>query len=212
MWDDTENQIRMVLIRHGATLANKEHRYLGKTDSGLIPEGIEILEKGKETGIYPDVDILFSSPMKRCLETAKLLYPFQEPVVIPEWEEIDFGIFEGKNYEELKEDVRYQAWIDSHGTLPFPEGESREHFIRRCEQGFYNMLSKLSECGQKHRKLLGNIGCILHGGTIMALLSMFYGGDYFDHQIANGLGYRCRLEYAEKKICFQDVEKLGHIR
>lgn len=202
--------MRIFLIRHGATFANKEHRYLGKTDQSLSPEGIEALKEKKDAGMYQKVDALFSSPMKRCLETAKLLFPYLEPVMIPEWEEIDFGIFEGKNYEELKEDDRYQAWIDSHGTLPFPEGESREQFIRRCEQGFYNMLSKISECDRKHREPSMDIGCILHGGTIMALLSMFYGGDYFDYQVANGLGYRCRLTCKEKVIRFQDAWMLAH--
>ena len=53
---------------------------------------------------------------------------------------MDFGEFEGKNYIELQKDPNYQAWIDSNGTLPFPGGESREAFIKRCEQGFYRML------------------------------------------------------------------------
>ena len=26
-------------------------------------------------------------------------------------------------------------------------------------------------------------GAVVHGGTIMAILSSFYGGDYFDHQV-----------------------------
>lgn len=34
----------LVFIRHGATQANKERRYLGKTDESLSEEGIEILE------------------------------------------------------------------------------------------------------------------------------------------------------------------------
>ena len=42
-----ENQIeiRLTLIRHGATLSNKEGRYLGKTDEALSPEGIGMLKK-----------------------------------------------------------------------------------------------------------------------------------------------------------------------
>ena len=49
--------------------------------------------------------------MQRCLETAGILYPGKTPIVIPEWREIDFGDFEGKNAGELQGDPRYQAWI-----------------------------------------------------------------------------------------------------
>lgn len=188
----SENQITLVLIRHGATNANKERRYLGKTDETLSEEGRERLLQAKQSGIYPEVDVLFSSPMRRCRETAELLYPGQEPMIIPEWEEMNFGEFEGKNYFDLKDDVRYQEWIDSNGTLPFPSGESREEFIERCKNGFYKMLEVISVRYQSKETL--TIGLVVHGGTIMSLLSEFYGGDYFDYQVKNGLGYACALE------------------
>ena len=145
MRNRSENKIRLMMIRHGATESNKEHRYLGKTDESLSREGIEILEKVKQNSCYPEIDCLFSSPMKRCIETAAILYPEKEILTIQEFAEMDFGIFEGKNYLDLKNDERYQAWIDSNGTLPFPEGESREDFMKRCEQGFRRMLFFLRE-------------------------------------------------------------------
>ena len=94
-----ENQIeiRLTLIRHGATLSNKEGRYLGKTDEALSPEGIGMLKKAVTGGNYPTADLLFSGPMKRCLETAQILYPGQTPIFVPEWTEMDFGAFEGHN-------------------------------------------------------------------------------------------------------------------
>lgn len=193
MWNWTENQIRLVLIRHGATPANKEHRYLGKTDEPLSEEGIEELQKKKKKNLYPEVTELFSSPMKRCIQTAELIYPAKEPILIPEWTEMDFGDFEGKNYADLQGDKNYQAWIDSNGTLPFPGGESREYFIERCERGFYGMLEQFSEGACVEQANL-TIGAIVHGGTIMALLSRFYGGEYFDYQVANGRGYICTLK------------------
>lgn len=208
MWNRSENKIRLVFIRHGATEANKEHRYLGKTDESLSVEGIGELQKAKHANRYPDIDHLFSSPMKRCLETAGVLYPDREAVVIPEWEEMDFGDFEGKNYIELQGDTRYQEWIGSNGTLPFPDGESRENFIRRCEQGFYRMLTQLSGLFDEERDHAVTIGSIVHGGTLMALLSSFYGGEYFDYQVANGQGYCCGLEYGCEKIRFVSLEKI----
>ena len=85
MWNRTEDQIEihLTLIRHGATLSNKEGRYLGKTEEALSPDGIRTLEKSVADRIYPIADVLFSGPMKRCLETAQILYPGQTPICNP---------------------------------------------------------------------------------------------------------------------------------
>lgn len=219
-----ENQITLVLIRHGKTKSNEEHRYLGKTEESLSKAGKKEILEYKAQQRYPAVDCLFSSPMERCLQTAKLIYPDLEPVRIPEWKEMDFGAFEGKNYEELKEDERYQKWIDSNGLLPFPEGESREGFISRCEKGFRGMLEEIEGteevretekeeaaemCEMKRTEVTDkNIGMIVHGGTIMALLSRYGGGSYFDYQTANGNGYICTLTEENGKPVFTDIRKL----
>lgn len=39
------------------------------------------------------------------------------------------GVLKEKNYEELKDDPGYQRWLDSNGTIPFPEGEGQETFL-----------------------------------------------------------------------------------
>ncbi len=143
MRNRSENQIELYLIRHGATKANREHRYLGRTEELLSKEGREALKAFQRKGFYPDpasLQALFVSPLERCRETAELLFGDCEQHVIPEFREMDFGLFEGKNYQDLQGDALYQAWIDSNGTLPFPEGESREDFIERCRRGFEEML------------------------------------------------------------------------
>lgn len=196
----TADQITMVFLRHGETEANREHRYLGKTDAPLSEAGRRALEETQRTKGYPAVEALFVSPMKRCLQTAGLLYPEVPAFVVPEWEEMDFGAFEGKNYEQLKGDPRYQAWIDSNGTLPFPEGESREAFCSRCRAGWEKMIAALSR--RREEAEMCTVGLVVHGGTIMALLEQYYGGGYFTWQTGNGRGYVCTvsLESGEGKI------------
>lgn len=189
MWYRSENQIELVMIRHGITPSNKEHRYLGRTDEGLCPEGKRILAERKHN--YPNVDYLFASPMKRCRESAEILYPNQDIIIIPEWVEMNFGDFEGKNHLELEGNLYYQKWIDSNGSLPFPGGESRGDFAERCTRGFYKMLEHVESLSYQDHAI--RLGMILHGGTIMSLMSTFLGGEYFDYQVANGQGYLCRL-------------------
>ena len=207
MRNRTENQIKLVMIRHGATKGNRERRYIGRTDTSLTDEGVKELLENKKGNCYPQADVLFVSPMKRCLETAGILYPGVRSVIIPEWKEIDFGAFEGKNYIELKEDDRYQAWIDSGGTLPFPEGESREAFISRCEAGFREMLEVLAAREGKEKACTA--GLIVHGGTIQALLNRYSGGDYFDYQVPNGSGYLGTLLREDGKIKIELLRKIS---
>ncbi len=66
---------------------------------------------------------------------------------------MDFGQFEGKNYEELKDNPDYQKWIDSNGTLPFPGGEPREQFIRRSMEGFDWMMSDILIKSEKNTRI-----------------------------------------------------------
>lgn len=198
MWNRTENQIKLTVtwIRHGRTKGNEEHRYLGKTDEPLSENGIGQLMEQKETEKKDAGTFLFSSPMLRCIQTAELLYG-RTPIRIPEWEEMDFGRFEGKNYKELCKDPDYQKWIDSNGTLPFPEGESREQFIARCMRGFDRMIAEVirqsagfSDKGEnKDAELDLSATAVVHGGTIMAVLSTLTGSEYFDFQVENGKGY-----------------------
>lgn len=190
MWNGTENQIELFLIRHGKTRANLEHRYLGRTDEELSPEGKAALAAQRAAGKYPApevVDAVVASPMKRCLQSAALLYPGRTPLVIEEFREMDFGAFEGKNYMELRDDARYQAWIDSNGTLPFPEGEGQEALKERCRRGLIRMIGQLGKADRA--------AAIVHGGTIMALLGEYGALSYFDYQCENGGGYRCRISF-----------------
>lgn len=181
-------------IRHGATKANREHRYLGKTEEPLSIEGREQLEGLRDKDIFPEEpDVLLTSPMKRCIESAGILFPQESPYFISEWREMDFGRFEGKNYEDLKEDSYYQAWIDSNGTLPFPEGEGQSGFVKRCMAGYERATQLLLSEAVKEKKKRICVASVVHGGTIMAVLSTISGGSYFDYQVKNGGGYRCKI-------------------
>lgn len=166
--------MKIYLIRHGKTAGNLEKRYIGVTDEPLCPEGMAEL-RGRR---YPGCELVIASPMKRCVETARIIYPDKELVTCVDLAECDFGDFEGKNYLELSGNADYQRWIDSGGTLPFPNGEDPENFKARCVRGFDKMISRCSECG--------SIAFVVHGGTIMAVMERYGGRDFYDCRIGNG--------------------------
>lgn len=225
MWDWTEDKIKVKItwIRHGMTRANEEHRYLGKTDEPLSEKGIRFLQEKKKKSFFNAPEFLYASPMKRCVQTAEILFR-RKPVLIPEWKEMDFGQFEGKNYEELKDNPDYQKWIDSNGTLPFPGGESREQFIRRSMEGFDRMMSDILKRSEKNTGIQNDtdprylnsdrgteipVVTVVHGGTIMAVLSSLTGGEYFDFQVKNGEGYETVLEWIQGRWKITSLTKIG---
>lgn len=183
--------MKLFLIRHGMTKGNIEKRYIGSTDEILCPEGIEQLEQRKRIGIYkeiPEDAILWSSPMRRCLQTAEILFGKKQPKIENRLRECDFGDWEGKNYIDLSNDKNYQAWIDSGGSIPFPNGEAIQTFKRRCVQACCEILNQ----GQESDHYI----FVVHGGTIMAILEQlgYPKKGYYDYQCQNGEGYVCTVE------------------
>ena len=177
------------LIRHSMTKGNLEKRYVGsRTDEPLCREGIALLE-GFSYPAGEQVERVIVSPMRRCVQTAQILFPGKELVLEPGLMECDFGAFENKNYEELSGDPAYQEWIDSNGTMPFPGGESMEGFQKRCREQFARILEACLEESVE----LGAF--VVHGGTIMSILSGFskVPGDYFSWQVKNGEGFQIKI-------------------
>lgn len=170
--------MRIIFIRHGKTAGNLEKRYIGRTDEPLCSE----VKNELRLHSYPAADMVISSPMKRCTETAELIYPDKKIVICDDLRECDFGDFEGKNYTELSGNADYQRWIDSGGKTAFPNGEDHESFTKRCILAFEKAASD-------------NIGrsaaFVVHGGTIMAVLEKYAypKRDFYDFQVKNGCGY-----------------------
>ena len=77
-----------------------------------------------------------TSDLKRCLQTAQILFPDQNVRVMPEFREMNFGQWEGKTYAELAGDPHYEEWINHHFTSEPPEGESYPVFADRIEKGW----------------------------------------------------------------------------
>ena len=194
--------MKVFLIRHGRTKGNLEHRYVGSTDEELLGSEYERISQAKEQ--YPKPDFLFVSSLKRCVQTAALLYPEKKMKTDTELRECEFGAFEYKNYLELQGNEAYQAWIDSGGTLAFPGGESRKEFVERCSRAFEKCCKDAAKSGSVQA------GFVVHGGTIMAVLDQFSEPhrDYFDWQVKNTEGFMCELNWQGEKLRLTDIQKL----
>lgn len=179
--------MRIILIRHAMTPGNSMKKYIGSTDEDISKDGIEALQKLLLQEKYPKIDVLYSSSMKRCLHTCKIIYENMQINVKENLKECDFGDFENKNYEELKEDPYYIKWLESNGKGTFPGGENPDKFSKRVNEAFEEILEENSENK--------TVGIVCHGGTIMAILEKYEENHlYFEWNCKNGLGYICEYK------------------
>lgn len=195
---------KLYLIRHGKTYGNSLSRYIGcRTDEPLC-------EEGREAALacdYPVPQVLYVSPMKRCRETAQILFPqIAEHIIVEELKECDFGDFENKNYKELSGNEEYQKWIDSQGVMAFPGGESMEEFQKRASRSFAGCIEEILKKGYD------SAGFVVHGGTIMAILGSYANpkGEYFSWHTDNVQGYEIELDETlwKEKNEFRTVVRL----
>lgn len=193
--------MNIVLIRHGKTIGNQNKEYVGRSNQPILDGAKDEVSKIR----YPKVDIVFSSPLLRAMQTAKLVFPDQIATVVDGLIECDFGDFGGKTYDQLKNNPDYQRWIDSGGIAAIPNGEDGLSFRKRCVDAFYCILDKSILNGHH------DIGIVCHGGTIMAILDGItkHEKGFYNWQVKNLYGYI--ISFDEKhmpKFSAENIVKL----
>ncbi len=192
---------RILLIRHAATEGNTQKRYMGcRSDVPVSGAGLECLRNADKDSLG-EYDRIFCGSMERCVTTAEYLFPGREISVLPDMTEMDFGLYEGKNYEDLKDEPYYQRWIDSGGTLPFPEGEDMAGFSGRSLNAFREITGALND-GE-------SAAIVCHGGNIMGIMSRLTEGNYFDFNVGNLEGFVLEIEYDGEIVNDLSYERFG---
>lgn len=152
------------LIRHGLTEGNLAQQYIGKTDLPLAGVGVAQLKQYADEHDYPKVDAVYSSPMLRCVQSARILYPAKDIQTVDKLREIDFGRFEGKTANELEGDPAYADWAAGRINAA-PDGEDNTEFAKRLCVGLNEIVRDMMAKKAEHAAV------IMHGGAIMMLLA-----------------------------------------
>lgn len=92
--------MKLILVRHGETEANAKQILQGKDDSKLTSNGVkQAKEAGRNLKNNYGVDLIFCSPLGRCVETLNNIleeYPCEGQIFMSKLiAERDFGEFEG---------------------------------------------------------------------------------------------------------------------
>lgn len=158
---------RLTIIRHGHTEGNENGRYIGTTDIPLSKNGIAELEKIADEYEYPYVEKVYSSPLLRCIQTARILFPDTELVTLDGIKELDFGQFENKSVDELIDLEEYKEWLKGGLDNRAHGGETIREMIGRTVAAFNDILEDMMAME------IFDAAVVTHSGIMMNMLSCF---------------------------------------
>ncbi|MDP4095307.1 histidine phosphatase family protein [Paenibacillus sp. P96] len=199
----TSHELDLILVRHGTTSWNRDKRYVGHANPGLLPgaeDELRPLSHGLRKRRFARV---YSSDLRRCTETLRLAAPELAAAAVMDarLRELDFGAWDGETYESLKHLQMYRSWIDDPRCVTPPGGERLEHFEGRLV-GFLNSLQEggLAQEGSGVEDIPAVLA-VTHGGVIrqLAVLTVPGVGFWSIHVPPAGVA-GLRLCYQEGRI------------
>ncbi|RUM28187.1 MAG: histidine phosphatase family protein [Aquifex sp.] len=141
--------LKLIVVRHAESQWNPIGRYQGLLDPDLTERGIGQAKKLAQVLKKENINVLFSSPLKRTFRTAKIigeeigLEPIKEERII----EIDHGIWSGLLVDEVKEKFPedFELWLKEPHKVKFPEGESLLDVFKRIKDFLKFLLENYNE-------------------------------------------------------------------
>ncbi|HUX21967.1 MAG TPA: histidine phosphatase family protein [Spirochaetia bacterium] len=161
---------RVLLVRHGETVWNKEGRIQGHLDSDLTPRGVaqasSVASRLKGYGF----DALYSSDLGRAFKTAERIAAATGCRIIrePRLRERNLGIFQGMTEGEILEryPVEWERFRSMEPDYRIPDGESSRDRILRSE-------SLLDEVAERHSG--ETVLFVTHGGILDGIFRLVTG-------------------------------------
>ena len=188
----------LYLLRHSLTRANERRLYCGWTDLPLSAAGIRLAKVRALEAPLPPFDLRVDSGLRRAKETVFYLSNNNTDRSLSDLREMNFGRFEMRGYEELRDDPDYKAWImDETGHVACPGGESRALFCARVLRGGGALLRIPGE----------RVLAVCHGGVIVTLMKAWFPDEergFYEWQPGPCRGYRVVLDEGNP-ISYEEV-------
>lgn len=158
------------IFRHGETEFNLQHRQQGSgIDMELTAKGLEQASSLAQKLAPCGLEVIFSSPLKRAVQTAQTVAETLHcPVIIKnDLQECFYGRAEGMLQTELAAqypDV-YNNWSNPEvWDIAYPDGESKQAALLRVWKQIEELL----------QEPYGVCGIAIHGGTMGSLLNYLH--------------------------------------
>jgi probable phosphoglycerate mutase len=155
--------LRILLVRHGRTAWNAQHRVLGRTDVPL--DDVGEAQAARLPGAIGPVDAVWSSPLRRAVQTASTL---GTPIPCAELVEMDQGELDGLGRPELlgRFGELVHRWRRDPAGIRLPGGETMEEVQQRG-------LTALTSVARAHHQ--GVVAVVTHQLVISATLCALHG-------------------------------------
>lgn len=157
------------LTRHGQTLWNIEKRLQGRGNSPLTEDGIERAKELRDRIKNIHIDIIYSSPIERALNTANIIKGDKDVEVVTDdgLMEMCFGDYEGRKTDEVMQEN--SSWdisliIKGNTKLSAPNGETLEEVRNRVSITMDRIIEE-----NRGKTIL----IVAHGITLKALMYYF---------------------------------------
>jgi broad specificity phosphatase PhoE len=190
---------RVFLIRHGSTELSAEDRFAGAVDVLLSDAGRDQARRLGQRLTRAEIAAAFASPMKRTMETARLVVEPHGIAVTPVdgIREIAHGRWEGKTRQEVEREFPEEYARYEHDPFSFApvDGESGLSVTARALPALLEIVEDYSD---------KQIVVVSHKATIRLLLSTLLG---FDPR-----KYRDRLDQAPCALNILDFKDVAHAR
>ncbi|CAH2212323.1 histidine phosphatase family protein [Tepidibacter aestuarii] len=168
--------VKFIFIRHGLTLDNESMKLSGFIDSKLSDTG---KDQAKKTSIrlkVEKIDLIYSSPLRRAVNTAKEISRIKnvEINICEEFKEMNFGDFEGLTFNEIESNHKeeYERLKSESFEYNFPNGENMIGFHDRISKKIDDIIKE-----QDGKTVL----IVSHAGVIRACLSHLISKDHTYH-------------------------------
>lgn len=170
--------MQIVLVRHGATDWNLEHRCQGSSDRDLSEVGVRQAEDIAAQLRTENVSAIYASDLKRARRTAEVIgQPHNLPVIIEERiRELDHGKLEGLTFTEIKENFGefLTRWRTEPAELQVPGGERLIDVAERAWSG-------LNQIVERHASS-ENIVVVSHNFPIVGIVCRITGTHLNDYR------------------------------
>lgn len=190
---------RLFLVRHGATDATEEGRFSGATGAELSEQGRWQAGRLGERLRQQPIAAIYSSPLSRALDTARLVGERcdLEPIVREELREINHGHWEGLLRDEVEQQyaLEYATWEADPFTFAPAGGESGVVVLARALPVVREIV--IAHAGQQ-------VLVVSHKATLRLVLSSLLGFD--------ARGYRDRLDQSPACVNVVDFKDPIHAR